>query len=151
MFGCELDLLEKEKECYIAATLLVLCLVTGSNYPVAALRLLVRSFRLLLFCLFAVRRLHPGNSTLLSCLSILFRPHHKHTLQLVTNLLFQDVLMVESPGTAPGSSSVVKLLQRYNTIYNTFMQRCQTLFLLWLLLFYLGLQSCVASCRQYMP
>ena len=30
--------------------------------------------RLQLLSLFAVRRLHPGNSTLLSCLSILFSP-----------------------------------------------------------------------------
>ena len=42
------DLQDNKKECYIAATLLVLCLVTGSNYPVAIMPL-VRSFRLLLF------------------------------------------------------------------------------------------------------
>jgi len=31
-------------------------------------------------------------------------PHHKHTLQLATNLFFQDVFMVEVEGIAPSSS-----------------------------------------------
>jgi len=38
------------------------------------------------------------------------------------------ILMVESPGTAPGSSSVVKLLQRYNTIYTLPFGHCQEFF-----------------------
>ena len=124
----------------------LLCLVTRSNYLVAALRLLMNNLRLQLLSLFALTELTSGQlHSPIKHQSILFRPHHKHTtcsiflcvpsarrelsLFVALPLLVQSsVLMVEPPGTAPGSCMPFKLLQRYNTIYNTSNTRCQPLF-----------------------
>lgn len=63
----------------------------------------------------------PGNSTLLSCLSIpASSPATIHSV---------NVYLVEMPGVAPGSSSVVKSLQHYNTIYTTDVDPCQVFYL----------------------
>jgi hypothetical protein len=42
-------------------------------------------------------------------------------------LVQSSVLMVEPPGTAPGSSIAFELLQRYNIIYTLVFSDCQPL------------------------
>jgi hypothetical protein len=101
----------------------LLFLVTRYNYPVA-IKPLVQSFRLRLFCFLALTELAPDNSTyLLNTCRSYFDPIIStledsnlsvSALDTITTrrALRLNVLMVESPGTAPGSSMSLSLLQR---------------------------------------
>jgi hypothetical protein len=121
----------------------LLCLVTRSNYLVAALRLLSYNLRLQLYVFFAVRRLDPGNSTF-SLTSI-------YPISAPTTIHSANVYLVEPPGTAPGSCPSLLKFQRYKYIYNTFRGTCQVLFLLQTLLFLLLDELVLAMYQQCMP
>jgi hypothetical protein len=118
----------------------LLFLVTRYNYPVA-IKPLVQSSRLRLFCFLALTELAPDNSTyLLNTCRSYFDPIIStledsnlsvSALDTITTrrALRLNVLMVESSGTAPESSMSLSLLQRCS-IFITQVYLCVNLFLL---------------------